>query len=150
MSPDASAHPYCCVGCRTASALLSARGLERFYELRGARGVPVGATGPAPEALWLQAQLCISTSRCGFISRPSSPSLCSNIVNNLALPVLATKSYSAYAGVQDALVQGWYGPNAVALFLTTPVLGIMYYVLPQKQPSDRCTPIAYRSFTSGR
>ena len=54
------------------------------------------------------------------------------IVNNLALPVLAgVKSYSVYAGVQDALVQWWYGHNAVAFFLTTPVLGIMYYFLPK-------------------
>ncbi len=54
------------------------------------------------------------------------------IVNNLALPVFTgVKSYSAYAGVQDALVQWWYGHNAVAFFLTTPVLGIMYYFLPK-------------------
>ena len=55
-----------------------------------------------------------------------------HIVNNLALPVMAgLKSYSLYAGVQDALVQWWYGHNAVAFFLTTPVLGIMYYFLPK-------------------
>jgi len=53
------------------------------------------------------------------------------ITNNLALPVSLTKSYSIYAGVQDALVQWWYGHNAVAFFLTTPVLGIMYYYLPK-------------------
>ncbi|MCL2011415.1 MAG: cytochrome-c oxidase, cbb3-type subunit I [Cystobacterineae bacterium] len=53
------------------------------------------------------------------------------ITNNLALPVALTKSYSIYAGVQDALVQWWYGHNAVAFFLTTPVLGIMYYYLPK-------------------
>jgi len=53
------------------------------------------------------------------------------IVNNLALPILATKSYSVYSGVQDALVQWWYGHNAVAFFLTTPILGIMYYFLPK-------------------
>ena len=55
------------------------------------------------------------------------------VVNNLALPVLGStiKSYSVYAGVQDALVQWWYGHNAVAFFLTTPVLGIMYYYLPK-------------------
>jgi len=54
-----------------------------------------------------------------------------HIVNSLALPVSWTKSYSVYAGVQDALVQWWYGHNAVAFFLTTPVLGIMYYFLPK-------------------
>ncbi|MCA9513315.1 MAG: cytochrome-c oxidase, cbb3-type subunit II, partial [Myxococcales bacterium] len=55
-----------------------------------------------------------------------------HIVNSLALPVLAgIKSYSIYAGVQDALVQWWYGHNAVAFFLTTPILGIMYYFLPK-------------------
>jgi cytochrome c oxidase cbb3-type subunit I/II len=54
-----------------------------------------------------------------------------HIVNSLALPLNATKSYSIYAGVQDALVQWWYGHNAVAFFLTTPILGIMYYFLPK-------------------
>jgi cytochrome c oxidase cbb3-type subunit I/II len=54
-----------------------------------------------------------------------------HIVNSLALPLSATKSYSLYAGVQDALVQWWYGHNAVAFFLTTPILGIMYYFLPK-------------------
>ncbi|HEY1098656.1 MAG TPA: cytochrome-c oxidase, cbb3-type subunit I [Myxococcota bacterium] len=53
------------------------------------------------------------------------------IVNNLVLPVGLLKSYSLFAGVQDALVQWWYGHNAVAFFLTTPVLGIMYYFLPK-------------------
>jgi cytochrome c oxidase cbb3-type subunit I/II len=54
-----------------------------------------------------------------------------HIVNNLAIPVSWTKSYSLFAGVQDALVQWWYGHNAVAFFLTTPVLGLMYYFLPK-------------------
>jgi cytochrome c oxidase cbb3-type subunit I/II len=54
-----------------------------------------------------------------------------HIVNSFALPLSAFKSYSAYAGVQDALVQWWYGHNAVAFFLTTPILGIMYYFLPK-------------------
>jgi cytochrome c oxidase cbb3-type subunit I/II len=53
------------------------------------------------------------------------------ILNNLALPVGATKSYSVYAGVQDAFMQWWYGHNAVAFFLTTPFLGLMYYFLPK-------------------
>ncbi len=54
------------------------------------------------------------------------------IVNNLALPLAhGLKSYGVFAGVQDALVQWWYGHNAVAFFLTTPVLGIMYYFLPK-------------------
>ena len=54
------------------------------------------------------------------------------IVNSMALPVLSgIKSYSVYAGAQDALVQWWYGHNAVAFFLTTPILGIMYYFLPK-------------------
>ncbi|TAK19189.1 MAG: cytochrome C oxidase Cbb3, partial [Acidobacteria bacterium] len=51
-----------------------------------------------------------------------------HVVNSLELPVSFLKSYSAYAGVQDALVQWWYGHNAVAFFLTTPFLGIMYYL----------------------
>ena len=54
-----------------------------------------------------------------------------HIFNSLALPVSAMKSYSIYAGVQDALVQWWYGHNAVAFFLTTPYLGLMYYYLPK-------------------
>jgi cytochrome c oxidase cbb3-type subunit I/II len=53
------------------------------------------------------------------------------IVNNLSLPVSATKSYSVFGGAQDGLVQWWYGHNAVAFFLTTPILGIMYYYLPK-------------------
>ena len=55
------------------------------------------------------------------------------IVNNLAIPVFGAgmKSYVVWAGVQDALVQWWYGHNAVAFFLTTPILGIMYYFLPK-------------------
>lgn len=54
-----------------------------------------------------------------------------HIVNSIELPVSAFKSYSAYAGVQDALVQWWYGHNAVAFFLTTPFLGLMYYFVPK-------------------
>lgn len=54
-----------------------------------------------------------------------------HIVNNLELPVSAFKSYSIFAGVQDALVQWWYGHNAVAFFLTTPILGLMYYFVPK-------------------
>ncbi|MFN2261129.1 MAG: cytochrome-c oxidase, cbb3-type subunit I [Psychroflexus sp.] len=54
-----------------------------------------------------------------------------HIFNSLALPVDFLKSYSAYAGVQDALVQWWYGHNAVAFFLTTPFLGLMYYFVPK-------------------
>nr|AOR51179.1 Cbb3-type cytochrome c oxidase subunit i/ii [uncultured bacterium pAM1] len=54
-----------------------------------------------------------------------------HIVNSLEVPVTFWKSYSMYAGVQDALVQWWYGHNAVAFFLTTPYLGLMYYFLPK-------------------
>ncbi|MBP7156498.1 MAG: cytochrome-c oxidase, cbb3-type subunit I [Flavobacteriales bacterium] len=54
-----------------------------------------------------------------------------HIVNSIELPISMTKSYSWYAGVQDALVQWWYGHNAVAFFLTTPFLGLMYYFLPK-------------------
>jgi cytochrome c oxidase cbb3-type subunit I/II len=54
-----------------------------------------------------------------------------HIVNSVELPVSAFKSYMVYAGVQDALVQWWYGHNAVAFFLTTPYLGMMYYFLPK-------------------
>jgi len=54
-----------------------------------------------------------------------------HIINGLSLPVTWTKSYSVYSGVQDALVQWWYGHNAVAFFLTTPFLGLMYYFVPK-------------------
>ncbi|MFY8127794.1 MAG: cytochrome-c oxidase, cbb3-type subunit I [Chitinophagaceae bacterium] len=54
-----------------------------------------------------------------------------HIVNSFEMPVSFMKSYSWYAGVQDALVQWWYGHNAVAFFLTTPYLGLMYYFLPK-------------------
>ena len=52
-----------------------------------------------------------------------------HVVNSIEIPVTLFKSYSLYAGVQDALVQWWYGHNAVAFFLTTPYLGLMYYFL---------------------
>lgn len=54
-----------------------------------------------------------------------------HIFNNLELPISMWKSYSVYAGVQDALMQWWYGHNAVAFFLTTPFLGLMYYFVPK-------------------
>ena len=54
-----------------------------------------------------------------------------HIVNSFELPIDFMKSYSWYAGVQDALVQWWYGHNAVAFFLTTPYLGLMYYFIPK-------------------
>ncbi len=54
-----------------------------------------------------------------------------HIVNSLEVPATFMKSYPVYAGVQDALVQWWYGHNAVAFFLTTPFLGLMYYFLPK-------------------
>ncbi len=54
-----------------------------------------------------------------------------HLVNSFELPVSFMKSYSWYAGVQDALVQWWYGHNAVAFFLTTPYLGLMYYFIPK-------------------
>ena len=54
-----------------------------------------------------------------------------HIVNSMELPVSFLKSYSMYAGVQDALVQWWYGHNAVAFFLTTPFLGLMYFFVPK-------------------
>jgi len=54
-----------------------------------------------------------------------------HIVNSFEYPISFLKSYSLFAGVQDALVQWWYGHNAVAFFLTTPFLGLMYYFLPK-------------------
>ncbi|MCU0869125.1 MAG: cytochrome-c oxidase, cbb3-type subunit I [Burkholderiales bacterium] len=55
-----------------------------------------------------------------------------HIVNSAALPVGAMKSYSVYAGVQDAMVQWWYGHNAVGFFLTAGFLGMMYYFIPKQ------------------
>ncbi len=55
-----------------------------------------------------------------------------HIVNSAAIPVSWTKSYSAYAGVQDAMVQWWYGHNAVGFFLTAGFLGMMYYYIPKQ------------------
>ena len=55
-----------------------------------------------------------------------------HIVNSAAIPVSMWKSYSAYAGVQDAMVQWWYGHNAVGFFLTAGFLGIMYYFIPKQ------------------
>lgn len=54
-----------------------------------------------------------------------------HIVNSIEIPVSLMKSYPIYAGIQDALIQWWYGHNAVAFFLTTPFLGLMYYYLPK-------------------
>jgi cytochrome c oxidase cbb3-type subunit I/II len=54
-----------------------------------------------------------------------------HVVNSLVIPVSLGKSYSVYAGVQDALVQWWYGHNAVGFLLTTPFLGMMYYFIPK-------------------
>jgi cytochrome c oxidase cbb3-type subunit 1 len=58
-----------------------------------------------------------------------------HIVNSAAMPASLMKSYSAYAGVQDAMVQWWYGHNAVGFFLTAGFLGMMYYFVPK--PADR-------------
>ncbi len=55
-----------------------------------------------------------------------------HVFNNLAIPVSWTKSYTIYAGVQDAMVQWWYGHNAVGFFLTAGFLGIMYYFIPKQ------------------
>ncbi len=55
-----------------------------------------------------------------------------HVVNAAVLPVTLTKSYSAYAGVQDAMVQWWYGHNAVGFFLTAGFLGLMYYFIPKQ------------------
>ena len=54
-----------------------------------------------------------------------------HIVNSVNIPVSILKSYPVYAGLQDGLVQWWYGHNAVAFFLTTPFLGLMYYYIPK-------------------
>jgi cbb3-type cytochrome oxidase subunit 1 len=55
-----------------------------------------------------------------------------HLVNSAAVPVSLTKSYSAYSGAQDAMVQWWYGHNAVGFFLTAGFLGMMYYFVPKQ------------------
>ena len=55
-----------------------------------------------------------------------------HLVNSAAVPVTLTKSYSAYSGVQDAMIQWWYGHNAVGFFLTAGFLGMMYYFVPKQ------------------
>ncbi|MCV6610295.1 MAG: cytochrome-c oxidase, cbb3-type subunit I, partial [Amphritea sp.] len=55
-----------------------------------------------------------------------------HVVNSAAIPVTMTKSYSAYAGAMDAMIQWWYGHNAVGFFLTAGFLGIMYYFVPKQ------------------
>jgi cytochrome c oxidase cbb3-type subunit I/II len=54
-----------------------------------------------------------------------------HVINSLALPATLTRSYPIYSGMTDALVQWWYGHNAVGFFLTTPFLGLMYYFMPK-------------------
>lgn len=55
-----------------------------------------------------------------------------HIINSAAMPASLTKSYSAYSGVQDAMIQWWYGHNAVGFFLTAGFLGMMYYFIPKQ------------------
>ena len=74
-----------------------------------------------------------------------------HIVNNLAIPVNLTKSYSLYAGAQDAIVQWWYGHNAVGFLLTGGFLGMMYYFLPKQADrpiwSYKLSIVAFWAFT---
>ncbi|MGB4248993.1 MAG: cytochrome-c oxidase, cbb3-type subunit I [Pseudohongiellaceae bacterium] len=74
-----------------------------------------------------------------------------HIVNNLAIPVSLTKSYSIYAGAQDAIVQWWYGHNAVGFLLTGGFLGMMYYFLPKHSGrpiwSYKLSVVAFWAFT---
>jgi cbb3-type cytochrome oxidase subunit 1 len=87
----------------------------------------------------------------GSISPSSSPSRCCTSATTPRCPSRSSrsKSYVAWAGVQDAMFQWWYGHNAVGFFLTAGFLAIMYYFIP-KRPSGRSIPIACRSCTSGR
>jgi cytochrome c oxidase cbb3-type subunit I/II len=73
-----------------------------------------------------------------------------HIVNSFEMPVTLFKSYSWYAGVQDALVQWWYGHNAVAFFLTTPFLRPHVLLPAERLLTGRCIRIDFPSFTSGR
>jgi cytochrome c oxidase cbb3-type subunit I len=73
-----------------------------------------------------------------------------HVVNSAAIPAGAMKSYSAYAGVQDAMVQWWYGHNAVGFFLTAGFLGMMYYFIPKQAERPVYSATGCRSCTSGR
>jgi cytochrome c oxidase cbb3-type subunit 1 len=75
-----------------------------------------------------------------------------HLVNNISLPVswTGTASYSAWAGVQGALIQWWYGHNAVGFFLTAGFLAMMYYFVPKQAERPVYSAIACRSSTSGR
>ena len=68
-----------------------------------------------------------------------------HIVNSAAVPVDLTKSYSAYAGAADAMVQWWYGHNAVGFFLTAGFLGMMYYFVPKQAVALFILPALYCS-----
>jgi cytochrome c oxidase cbb3-type subunit 1 len=74
-----------------------------------------------------------------------------HVVNNLAIPVTLSKSYSIFAGAQDAIVQWWYGHNAVGFLLTGGFLGMMYYFLPKQAErpiwSYRLSIVAFWAFT---
>ena len=74
-----------------------------------------------------------------------------HIVNSLALPVSLTKSYSLFAGAQDAIVQWWYGHNAVGFLLTGGFLGMLYYFLPKQADrpiwSYKLSIVAFWAFT---
>lgn len=70
------------------------------------------------------------------------------VVNNLAMPASLMKSYSVYAGAQDAIVQWWWGHNAVGFLLTAGVIGMNYYFIP-KSPTGQSTLTVFRLFTSG-
>jgi cytochrome c oxidase cbb3-type subunit 1 len=67
----------------------------------------------------------------------------------MPVSLFSPKSYIVWSGVQDAMVQWWYGHNAVGFFLTAGFLGIMYYFIP-KRATGRSIAIGFRSSTSGR
>ena len=73
-----------------------------------------------------------------------------HVVNNLVVPVSLAKSYPIYSGVVDAMVQWWYGHNAVAFFLTAGFLGMMYYFVPRQARQPLWSSTASRSSISGR
>jgi cytochrome c oxidase cbb3-type subunit I/II len=87
---------------------------------------PSTSSGP-----WRNATNPASTSPSGSTSPPSSPWRCSTSSTTSRCPPRSSTAYPIFGGVQDGLVQWWYGHNAVAFFLTTPILGIMYYFLPK-------------------
>ena len=97
------------------------------------RAYPNGLEGAIPDAfwLWIAGGSAAAAMVYAFYIATFVTVAVLHVFNNLVVPSSLFRSVPIYAGVQDALVQWWYGHNAVAFFLTTPFLRLMYYFLPK-------------------